>query len=253
MKSATYTGFGSGLQRAPRLFVLLLSLIVASWAQAASISGVAIAQVSSELDPANSPFIWDEQATYVIDGSGLDAAGLHGSNSFGRMWAANTFVPSQTNGPTDTSPFIVFDLGAVYSLSSFRIWNYNGVDAFHNYSGRSIRDADISTSLNGVSFSDAGSYVLLPAPGANGYAGELIPFDVTARFVRFDIRTNHAGDLAYGVGMSEISFSSVPAPPSIVLFGSALVGGAGALRKRHRKQRAIEGQPETFSGAPRRG
>jgi len=217
----------------PIVALTILSLGVEREASAATVSGVTIYQVSSELDPANSVNPWDEKASYVINGSGLNNDGLHGNNSFRTMWSANTYVPSQTNGSTDTAPFITFDLGSAYSISSLNIWNYNGIDSSYNYSGRSVSNVDISISLDGSLFSNAGNYNLQAALGNSNYSGQMIPFDFDARYVRFDIKNNHANNLAYGVGLSEVQFvTAVPIPPTIMLLGTALVSLIGFRRKK---------------------
>jgi hypothetical protein len=225
----------------PIVVLTILCLGVVRETSAAVVSNVTVYQVSSELDPYNSSYPWDEKALYVINGSGLDNAGRHGNNSFGTMWSANTYAPSQTNGPTDTAPFITFDLGAAYSLTSLNIWNYNGIDSVYNYSGRSIKNVDVSISLDGSQFSNAGTYNLDPALGASLYSGQMVPFDFDARYVRFDIRTNHAGDLAYGVGLSEVQFvTAVPNPPTIILLGTALVSLIGFRRKKIGRHADVE-------------
>ncbi len=73
-------------------------------------------------------------------------------------------------------------------------------------------------------------------------AGEIVdPADFQARFVRFDILSNHQGNLTFGVGLSEVQFFSTPAaavpePSMLLLLGSGLVGLAGW---RWRKTRAV--------------
>ena len=176
-----------------------------------------------------------------MNGSGLDAIGRHTNLPDGTMWDANTFIPSLTNGPTDIGPTITFNLGSKYVLNSFRVWNFNSFRDLNGvpYTERSIRSVDISTSNDGASYANLGAFLFSQAPGTSDYLGELVsPFNVTAQFVRFNILSNYANDMTFGVGLSEIQFfgssspTSAPEPSTSLLFVTGLIS---LLIKKHSK------------------
>lgn len=207
-------------------------------AQANPISGVTIYNVSSELTASNSGF--DRAAIHVVDGSGLDALGQHTNAPDGTMWDANTFSPSLTTGPTDTDPSITFDLGSEYALTSFNVWNFNSFDTFNGipFTARGIKNVDISTSNDGSTYTDLGTFLFSQAPGTSDYLGELISLNVTTQFVRFNNLTNYANDLTFGVGLSEVQFfgsntsTNVPEPATIALFSLGFAGMAFGKRRK---------------------
>jgi hypothetical protein len=145
----------------------------------------------------------DRDADYSSDGSGMTGTGANGSvHANGENGIAWTTVGSLGPG-TDYAPFITYDLGARYDVKLLRIWNYN---SSLNLGPATITiigadDVDVYTSNDGVSFNLAGSVNFALAPGANGYPGEDIPVDfLGARYVRFDIKTNHDGAVFDGTG-----------------------------------------------------
>jgi hypothetical protein len=210
---------------------LMFSIQFISWTgqvEASTVSGVTIYYVSSELTSSNSSY--DRAAIHVVDESGLDTVAQHTNAPDGTMWDANTFNPSLTTGATDAAPSITFNLGSQYALTSFNVWNYNTPSGF---TGRGVKSVEISTSNNGTAYTDLGTFQFFQAPGTFDYLGEVIPLNVTTQFVRFNILSNYANDLTFGVGLSEVQFSGapVPIPAAIWLFTSALAG-FGVLNKR---------------------
>ena len=139
-------------------------------------------------------------AQRLIDGSGwgedppFSGTYLHTSNVFAggaNMW----------NG--EPRSVLTFDLGRSCRTDGVYVWNYNEANG---YNSRSVKDVDITGSVDGVSFAPVGSYTFTRAPGRDDYSGELVPFGktVTARYFRFAIRSNYGGDNA---GLAEIRFS----------------------------------------------
>ncbi|MEM9659918.1 MAG: hypothetical protein AAF961_16260 [Planctomycetota bacterium] len=200
---------------------LVLSLL-ARPASAQFIEGVGIAEFSSELTS------FDRVAAKTIDGSGFDeVTGLHSADPV-NMWL-NTGIFTEPNDPlpltpgVDPNPFIAFDLGAVYDLSTISVWNYNEIPPPDGriLSTRGANEVRISAGLtlgstvpldNGAD----GDFTFAEAPGADDYAGEefnLSGFSAAegVRFVRIDFFSNHLGDNDF-VGLSEVRFTGDAAP-----------------------------------------
>jgi hypothetical protein len=142
---------------------------------------------------------------------------------------------------------ITFDLGGLSTVDSFRIWNYNEVNANN---GQSFTDRGVQSLTISIGTTPAGPYVPLLnpagtsttwtfniAPGSNSYTGQLFTLTtpIQAAFIRFDILTSYdtAGTDHGLVGLSEVQFygSPVPEPGTLSLLAMALSGFA-ALRRR---------------------
>ena len=185
-------------------------------APAATITGVSIEDVSSELTTN-----FNRAAVHTVNESGLGVSGpgTHTNQPDGYMWlsAGNGCCgdppdPHVTAG--DGLAHITFDLGDNYDLDSFHVWNYNEVA-----SGLSTRGADNVTIS--VASSEGGSFTALPGPvggdftfakatGLTSYTGETIdlsPYGAAddTRLIRFDINSSHSGDNDFA-GLSEVQF-----------------------------------------------
>jgi hypothetical protein len=154
----------------------------------------------------------------LINGSGL-SGGLADSN-FHNMWMNN-------GGSTAT---LVFDLGAVYTLDSTSIWNYNasccGLD-------RSVQSLDILISANDVAFTAVGSFSGLPEGTGNPIPADVLSLSgATGRWVEFNITSNYGDEFS---GLSEVQFSgnsgAVPEPDSGLLLLAGVVGGMVCRRR----------------------
>jgi len=193
----------------------LAFLALASAAHAATIIGVSINDVSTELS--------SREAVNVLNGTGY-AAGVQATHttSTSDMWLSQ----GTYQGGTDTigaypNSFIEFDLGDNYDLSSFTQWNYNE----NNLSNRGANAVTISvaTSLAGT-FTSLGSFNFSQAPDddttAFGQDIDLSSFTAAdnVRAIRFDVTSNHGGNFEF-VGLSEVRFDGavVPEPSSFAL------------------------------------
>ncbi len=198
-------------------------LVAASCVRADIISGVTIADVSSQ------DTSWNRYARYVVDGSGL-TGGAHQAAPDGTTWDTLS---------TDLAPRITFDLGGEYVVDALHVWNYNsGAYGGVPYWERAARDVVISTSLDGVVFASLGTFTCAPSPGADGYLGETIGLGgVTAAFVRFDILSNYSAEgLSFHTGLAEVRFlgttAAVPEPASLAMLA---LGGVGVSLMRRRR------------------
>ena len=172
----------------------------------------------------------------IVNLSGL-TAGLHNYNS------ADMWLSSGTDfGGIDPNPSVLFDLGAVYTINSFHVWNYNEMDLRPN---GSVRTNLTTRGVNGVSVeygttvglgsTVAGISNFAKADGLATYAGQNFNgfTSFNARYIKFDINSNH-GDANSFYGLSEVQFDgiAIPEPSSAAL----LLGlGSIALVLRRRK------------------
>ena len=172
----------------------------------------------------------------IVNESGL-TSGAHDRT------ADNMWLSSGTDfGGIDPNPSVLFDLGAVYTINSFHVWNYN--EAVLRASG-SVRTNLTNRGVNGVSV-EYGTTVALgstvteitnfaQANALATYAGENFNgfTSFNARYIKFDINSNH-GDANSFYGLSEVQFDgiAIPEPSSAAL----LLGlGSIALVLRRRK------------------
>jgi len=143
---------------------------------------------------------------FVIDGSGLNADGSHTTAPDGFMWLNNgTFT-----APHDLEPEIVFDLGAVYSLDTMLVWNYNEI----NLPLRGVGTADILIAgADGVFSVLIENQTFDEAPGAGDvdFHQTVDLAGVKAQFIKLDISGNLGGDNDF-VGLSEVQFEGTFSP-----------------------------------------
>ena len=187
------------------LIAALAAPLAAAPASAAIITPVGVTASST---------FWTYDVSNLINGSGL-ADGAHDGN-YNTAWMTDT---------TGEPAFLIFDLGAAYTLSSALIWQFNvdfGLD-------RGVRDIAVSLSADGESFVEAVAGSLAKADGRPA-AAQRLELTGDARYVRLDLRNNH-GDQYTWTGLSEVRFdgiaAAVPEPASwaMMIGGFALVGG----------------------------
>ncbi len=202
---------------------LALSLLAVGSANvnAALITGVTVT-ASSEISTCCS----DRDPVDIVNGSGL-AAGLHDTNP-GNMWLST----GAGFGGIDPDPFVLFDLGAVYLVDSFRVWNYNEAGAFATRGVNSVSVQFGTTPALGSTVAGITSFA--QATGAGGYAGQnfnaFTPF--SARFIKFDINTNHGNTEGF-FGLSEAQFNGEIVPePATATLGLLSLGGLLLRRRR---------------------
>jgi hypothetical protein len=150
---------------------------------------------------------YDRQDDYIVDGSGL-TAGEHGTTASGTMWEST----GDGVGGIDPDPSVTFDLGAVYTINSFHVWNYNeGV----TFTPRGVNDVSVEYGITAALGSTvAGITNFAQATGAVDYTGEefstFTPF--SARYIKFDINSNHGDVVKSFYGLSEVQFYSYADP-----------------------------------------
>lgn len=131
----------------------------------------------------------------LINGSGITGGlegGTHGVE-YTDMWLSDG---------GDTTPWLVFDMGGMAGIGTIQIWNYNatccGLD-------RGVNNLDIYYSDNDFDYTLLGNYNLIQADGS-AISAQIIPANIEARYIRFEVNSNH-GDELY-TGLSEVAFGT---------------------------------------------
>jgi len=182
---------------------------------------------SSEIPPG-----FNRLDDFIVDGSGMTGA-THGNGPpDGTMWLSR----GTDFGGDDLDPSVTFNLGAVYTINSFHVWNYNELAGATDLTGRGVNAVTVQFGTTpGLGSTVAGISNFARADATATYAGEefnsFTPFN--AQYIRFDIDSNHGGDNNF-YGLSEVQFDGilVPEPGSAALAGLAAFG----LLLRRRRQ-----------------
>jgi hypothetical protein len=154
---------------------------------------------------------------YIVDGSGLTGGTHVNGPPDGTMWLST----GSSFGGDDLDPSVTFDLGAIYTVTSFQVWNYNELAGSTDLTGRGVNAVTVEYGLTATLGSTVpGITNFARADATSTYTGEVFngfaPFN--ARYIKFDIDSNHGGDNNF-YGLSEVQFSGtvVPEPSAVVL------------------------------------
>ena len=213
---------GSVPKSAVRFHTFLGAAVVVALVGASSASANPIYDPVSAVASSEFP---GRPAVSTIDGSGLISASpwdMHQSADPNLGQSPDTFWLS--NG--EVTPTITWDLGAVYSLSGFHLWNYNegqnGAYPAGKERGMQITDVQVSTVSAAGPYTDLGHMTFAEATGFDTYTAATYALNTTAEWVRFTAITNW-GDSSL-TGLSEIRFIGTPEPTSVVLLVLGAVG-----------------------------
>ncbi len=135
----------------------------------------------------------------TIDGSGMDALGLHSSEPKD-MWLS---------GMGDPTPSIQYEFDRAYKLHEMRVWNSNQL--IESFVGLGSKDVSIEISMNGTDWTLLeGTPQFTQAPGTVAYAhNTTIGFGgAMAQYVKLTINAGY-GMLPQS-GLSEVRFLYIP-------------------------------------------
>ncbi len=126
------------------------------------------------------------------------------SNTTGEGWVS--CMPTANPNPArGTSHWLQYDFGEVYALSTTFFWNSNEVGE----TDRGLQNLVIDYSIDGVTWTEWGTYTLMEATGMNDYLGTEGP-DLTGVNAQYLLITaiDNFGDSCYGI--AEIRFDVDP-------------------------------------------
>jgi hypothetical protein len=170
------------------------------WSFTVEPAGIPVA-AASIIATASSTNSLNETADKTIDGSGLSADGLHGTDT-ATMWLSSAADP----GPV----WIQYEFDKVYKLYEMLVWNHNG--SVESLVGFGTKDVTIDYSTDETAWTTLDTVnELAQAPGASGYAANTaVDFGgVSAKYVRITIRSNWGG-IVKQIGLSEVRFLAIP-------------------------------------------
>jgi len=187
-----------------KIAIILIIGITATSVSSAALITIAPENVTSSSEIGGG---FNRQNDFIVDGSGL-SGGQHTTAVEPNMWLST----GDAFGGTDTDPWVQFDLGAVYTINSIHVWNYNESPPDLTDRGVNAVTIQYGTTL-ALGSTVPGITSFTKASGLGTYTGEnfsgFTPFN--ARYIKFDIDSNHGGDNNF-YGLSEVQFDGIPIP-----------------------------------------
>ncbi|MGZ5544750.1 MAG: discoidin domain-containing protein, partial [Limisphaerales bacterium] len=178
---------------------------------AAVIPGVSVIGVSSEYVSGRD----QRRGTNVLGGIGL-FGDVHTTDPAGNMWMTSA---TATNTGAFANAFLTFDLGANYTVSRLKVWNFNGPTNGAG-SGAGVHTAAISYSTDNVTYTtNLPSANFNAAPLLFTNFGQTIDMGaVLARYVRINVQTIYAATTTSNrVGLAKVQFVDDTVPPTVLL------------------------------------
>jgi len=136
----------------------------------------------------------------MVDGSGLDELGLHGTAP-STMWLGNA-------GGLD-SVWVQFEFDRLYKLHEMIVWNYNA--EFEMILGFGLKDVTVEYSSDGTTWTSLGDVEFARATALPGYAANTVVDmqGVAAQYVRLTVHSGW-GTMATQFGLSEVRITYIP-------------------------------------------
>jgi hypothetical protein len=172
-----------------------------------------------------SSFFGDRAPWHLIDNSGLTAgpSGIVGasdstaSDAEGTFWYSNPFTT-----PADDTPWVIFNLGGVYTLQSILIWQYNQAAPFNVYGASEIQlfsstdDTNFTPVYTPSPTSPQGEVYPIEAIGTNGEPCQVFPIEATnVQYIMLQIWNTFGGPNASGLSKVRFVVDQNSAPPLI--------------------------------------
>ena len=181
------------------------------------------------------------RAENTVDGSGMSKQTL----SSARSSQSTTMPYFWRTQPDMLTAQVTYDLGALFPLGGVHVWNYNET----GQTNRGVKNMTVAVSEDGREWLEGEDVVLPRAPG-NDDPGSRHSFRkvVSARYIRFDIQSNHGDE--HFTGLSEVRGAvSLDSPSRVQLAELDLAKGA----QRHGvpiANRSVTGTPLAIAGKP---
>jgi len=159
----------------------------------------------------------DFAASHLTDGSGLTAgpSGILGAADSTHGNLADAAMYQSSGVATAKEAIIIFNLGAILSLHTTRIWNYN--ELFNNSpnTGLGAADIEVAVSLNNTNYTVLTNLAPIRSTAIANESSQDFGISATGvRYVRFDLTSFNGGKQA---GLSEVRFISPNAGTEIKL------------------------------------
>ena len=191
-------------------------------------------------------------AAAVTSGSPIPGAWpTHGTGGCNNMWHTSCIGQSGSECEggvnADLAPYIIFDLGSIWDLTGFHLWNHNQVaPGGASETNRGFRNMNVEVSSDGINYSSPVPFTdVARGPGSTAYAGDDYGLPANnVRYVKFTVLNNwgstgvtglsevrFTGNPRFGILNSAVSPSSIePCGPESVVVSTRVVGlasGAG--------------------------
>ena len=174
---------------------------VAAVCAAEPIPGVTATATSSQVAKLFGPenVVNDHGLTDAGKGDGSRKLTTNGYADGGSAWHSGYIALG-----ADERPIIQFDLAKVFTVGTFRVWNYNGAPQ------RGFKHVAVTCSDDAKTWRSLGQrFEFAMAPKSDDYTGEEYSFDppLTARYIRFFCEaSHHAGGQPDLVGLGKVRF-----------------------------------------------
>ena len=129
----------------------------------------------------------------------------------------------------DTTGWLIFDLGSTYTITSMDVWQYG----HWNVCPRGVKGFQVLSSINGTDYTLVAN-ATLQKTCVTPNAAELFSLATNARYIKFDIQSNHGGGTFTGLSEVQFNGSPVPIPGAVWLLGSGLMGLIAVRRRKGR-------------------
>lgn len=187
---------------------------------------------------ASSEFSSQTSINNTIDQSGLSVGFTSGVDDFDAYFALNplhslTFTTEWFTAEGVTSASVVYDLGAIFNVVRFALWNEDAVG---------FGSADVAYSTDGIAYTSLGSLSGTDHPIVD-YPADIFNLSFTGRFFSMELsgcpQPNGTGSALCAIGEVAFGVSThagvIPVPASLPL----LLGALGMMLGLARRRRAV--------------